>query len=65
MAGVDLVADLNALDDDGHGWSTLAEASDQSIVQPGAILVVGNQHALAKVRILAVDVDGQVHFDIL
>lgn len=64
MATVDLAADLNAQDDDGHGWSTLADASDPSILQSGAILVAGNQHAHARVRILAVDVDGQVHFDV-
>lgn len=32
---IDLVADLNARDDDDLGWSTLADASDPSRVRPG------------------------------
>jgi hypothetical protein len=46
---IDLVADLNAEDDDGLGWSTLSEARDPRKVQPGAMLVA----------------DGRVHFTIL
>jgi len=60
---IDLVADLNAQDDDGLGWSTLANARDSSQVRPGAVLLVGNSQAQAVVR--AVDDDGQVHFTIL
>jgi len=62
---IDLVADLNAQDDDGLGWSTLAEAVDASWVRPGAMLLAGNAHAHAVVRVVAVDADGQVHFAIL
>ena len=62
---IDLVADLNAEDDDGLGWSTLADAPDPRRVQPGAILLAGNSAAQAVVRIVAVDDDGQVHFTIL
>ena len=61
----DLEADLNAQDDDGHGWSTLADAHDPDRVQPGAMLLAGNAHAMAVVRVVAVDDDGQVHFSIL
>ena len=62
MADVDLVADLNAEDDDGLGWSTLADARRPDRIVPGAMLLAGNQSAQAVVRIVAVDPDGQVHF---
>jgi hypothetical protein len=62
---VDIVADLNAQDDDGRGWSTLSSAVDPSLVVPGAVLVAGNAQARAAVRVAAVDDDGQVHFEIL
>jgi len=62
---VDLIADLNAEDDDGLGWSTLADASDPENVVPGAMLLAGNRYGQAVVRIVAVDEDGQVHFTIL
>ena len=35
MDDLDLVADLNAQDDDGLGWSTLADAKVPERVQPG------------------------------
>jgi hypothetical protein len=59
---IDLVADLNAEDDEGLGWSVLSDARDPSRVRPGAMLVAGNRHAAAVVRVVAVDEDGQVHF---
>jgi hypothetical protein len=62
---VDLVADLNAQDDDGRGWSTLADARRPSQVRPGAVVTVGNRHARARVRVVGVDADGQVHFEFL
>jgi hypothetical protein len=62
---LDLVADLNAQDDDGLGWSTLADAVSPDRVQPGAMLLAGNSQAWAVVRVVAVDDDGQVHFAIL
>ncbi len=65
MDDLDLRADLNAQDDDGHGWSLLAHAMDPTRVRPGAMLLAGNRHAQAVVRVLAVDGDGQVHFTIL
>lgn len=65
MDDLDLVADLNAQDDDGFGWSTLANAVAPDRVRPGAMLLVGNHKAKAVVRVLAVDDDGQVHFAIL
>lgn len=62
---IDLIADLNAEDDAGLGWSTLREARDPSRVRPGAMLVAGNPDARAVVRVVAVDHDGQVHFTVL
>lgn len=62
---IDLVADLNAEDDDGLGSSVLTDARDPSRVRPGVMLVAGNDQARAVVRILATDEDGQVHFAIL
>jgi hypothetical protein len=62
---IDLTADLNAQDDDGLGWSTLADAHDAALVRPGVMLLAGNRHGQAVVRIVAVDDDGQVHFTIL
>lgn len=35
MIEVDLVADLNAQDDDGYCWSTLDNARRAELVQPG------------------------------
>ena len=57
---IDLVADLNARDDDGYGWSILSHARDQSAVKVGAMLSAGNSQAVAVVRVVAVDDDGQV-----
>lgn len=65
MDDLDLVADLNAQDDDGLGWSTLADAVASDHVRPGAMLLAGNDQARAVVRVVAVDDDGQVHFAIL
>ena len=62
---IDLAADLNAQDDDGLGWATLADARDPGLVRPGAMLLAGNRHAQAVVRVVAIDQDGQVHFSIL
>ena len=62
---IDLVADLNAQDDDGYGWSLLSDARDRSAVKVGAMLVAGNSQAVAVVRVLAVDDEGHVHFTIL
>ncbi|MDR2984429.1 MAG: hypothetical protein LBV34_06280 [Nocardiopsaceae bacterium] len=62
---IDLVADLNAEDDEGLGWSVLSEACDPARVRRGAMLVAGNHQAKAVVRMVAVDEDGQVHFAVL
>ena len=65
MDEINLIADLNAQDDEGLGWSTLADAREPARVVPGAMLLAGNDAARAVVRVVAVDSDGQVHFVIL
>ena len=62
---IDLAADLNDQDDEGLGWSTMAEASEPAKIRPGVMLVAGNLQAHAVVRVVAVDDDGQVHFTVL
>jgi hypothetical protein len=62
---IDLVADLNAEDDEGLGWSDLSDAADPSRIFPGVMLVAGNRFGRAVVRVVAVDQDGQVHFTVL
>jgi len=65
MEDLDLIADLNAQDDDGLGWSTLDDAKAPGRVRPGAMLLAGNRQAQAVVRVVTVDNDRQVHFAIL
>jgi hypothetical protein len=62
---IDLIADLNAQDDDGLGWSTLSDAHAADRIVAGAMVLAGNRYGQAVVRIVAVDDDGQVHFTIL
>ncbi len=62
---IDLVADLNDEDDEGLGWSTLSEARDPDRIRPGVMPVAGNRQAKAVVRVVAVDNDRQVHFNVL
>ena len=62
---IDLAADLNAQDDDGNGWALLSQARDPARVTVGRMLVAGNSQAVAVVRVVAVDDDGQVHFVVL
>jgi hypothetical protein len=62
---LDLAADLNAQDDDGLGWSTLADTVSPERVRPAAMLLAGNRQAQAVVRIVTVDDDGQIHFSVL
>lgn len=65
MDDLDLVADLNAQDDDGFGWTTMDDAVAPDRVRSGAMLLAGNSQAQAVVRVVAVDDDGQIHFAIL
>lgn len=62
---LDLIADLSAQDDEGLGWTTLAEAREPGRVHPGVLLLAGNRSGRAVVRVATVDDDGQVHFEVL
>lgn len=62
---IDLVADLNAQDDDGLGWSLITSAIRPKRIRAGAVVVAGNAAARSVVRVTAVDEDGQVHFELL
>ena len=61
---VEVRADLNAEDDDGLGWSTLADARTPDRIAPGAMVLAGNRLGQAVIHIVAVDDDGQVHFSV-
>lgn len=65
MDELDLIADLNAEDDDGLGWSTLADARNPERIISGAMVLAGNKYGQAVVRVVAVDDDDQVHFAVL
>ena len=62
---IDLATDLNAQNDHGYGWSLFSAARSPSRVAVGRMLLAGNSQAVAVVRVVAVDDDGQVHFVIL
>ncbi len=62
---IDLVADLNAQDDDGNGWSLLRDAREPARVGVGRMLLAGNSQATAVVRVTGVDEDGELHFAVL
>lgn len=53
------------MDDDGPCWPTLADAQDPSAIAPGVELIAGNASAWGRVRVGAVDPDGQVHMQLL
>lgn len=49
---VDLEVDFHNIDDTGYIWSWLTDAPDPSVIRPGAIVVVGDEDALAMGRII-------------
>lgn len=60
---IDLRSDLNAEDDDGLNWALLGDAADPARIHPGAVVIAGSQRFWSVVRVVAVDDDGQVHFE--
>ena len=58
----DLVADLNAQDDDGLGWSTPTRRSE---CDRARCCSRGTARPKPWSRVVAIDEDGQVHFPIL
>ena len=59
---LDLGADLSCEDDDGLSWARLSKAVHPERVQPGAVLRAGADRSWSWARVVAVDEDGQVHF---
>ena len=49
---VDLEADLNAREADGYCWSALSDASEPTLIQPGAVVVAGDSDSPALVEII-------------
>ena len=49
---VDLEADLNAREEDGYCWSLLSDATDPTLVEPGAIIVAGEPDTPALVEVI-------------
>ena len=47
MIHVDIAADLNAEDDTGYVWTFLDEATDPSMIVPGALVIAGDVDAPA------------------
>src|SRR2546430_1700618 len=65
MDDLDLVADLNAQDDDGFGWSTLSDAAVPGRVRPGAMLLAGDDQAQAGLRVGGRGDDRARHFSVV
>jgi tetrahydrodipicolinate N-succinyltransferase len=47
MVRVDVGCDLMDEDETGHVWAFLRDARDQAVIQPGAIVVAGDEDAPA------------------
>ncbi len=68
MTMVDIAADLNAEDETGYVWTFLDEASDPSVIVPGAVVIAGDvdAYAVAVVVDLVAHPNGTiVHLDVL
>lgn len=65
---VDLEVDFHNEDGTGYIWTWLTDARDPSLIKPGAIIVVGDDDALAMGRVvdLVPEENGTVvHVDVL
>ena len=65
---IDIPADLNDEDETGLVWTFLDEAANPTLIVPGAIVVVGDEHAPAVaevVDIVAKPAGAVVHLRIL
>jgi hypothetical protein len=65
---VDIICDLMDEDETGYVWAFLCDAHDQALIQPGAIVVAGDEDAPAVAEV--VDIVGKpagriVHLRIL
>ncbi len=68
MVSVDITCDLMDEDETGYVWTFLREARDPSLIEPGAIVVAGDQDAPAVAEVVDIveKPAGQiVHLDLL
>lgn len=54
MISVDITCDLSDEDETGYIWAPLDEATDPSLIFPGAIVVAGDEDAPAVVEVVDV-----------
>lgn len=54
MVSVDIACDLMDTDETGYVWTFLREARDPALIQPGAIVVVGDHDAPAVAEVVDV-----------
>jgi hypothetical protein len=52
MYQVDITADLNDEDDSGYIWTFLDEARDPSQIQPGALIIAGDEETAAICQVI-------------
>ncbi|MFT4264091.1 MAG: hypothetical protein QM572_11965 [Nocardioides sp.] len=65
---VDLEVDFHSVDETGYIWTWLSDARDPTVIQPGSIVVVGDEDALAMGRIVDLVEEEKgtvVHVDVL
>ena len=54
MVSVDITCDLMDEDESGYVWTFLREARDPSLIQPGAIVVAGDEDAPAVAEVVEI-----------
>lgn len=65
---VDLEVDFHSIDETGYVWTWLTDARDPAVIEPGSIVVVGDEDALAMGMIvdLVEEENGTIiHVDVL
>lgn len=68
MVRVDITCDLMDEDETGHVWAFLRDARDPALIEPGAIVVVGDADAQAVAEVVDIvdkSADRVVHLHIL
>jgi hypothetical protein len=63
MVSVDITCDLMDEDETGFVWTRLRDARDPTLIEPGAIVVVGDEEASAVAEV--VDVVGDAGHEIV
>ena len=54
MVSVDITCDLMDEDESGYVWTFLSEARDTSLIEPGAIVVAGDEDAPAVAEVVEI-----------